>query len=83
MGASEGAAPRATHEGTHSATQAPNASQHAGWLRLGQPGLRTPMPLPAERFVEPAAGRMVLFPAYMWHGVEPFQVLPVHDRVDR
>jgi len=47
-------------------------SPHAGWLRLGQPGLRTPAPLPAERFVQPAPGRMVLFPAYMWHGVEPF-----------
>jgi uncharacterized protein (TIGR02466 family) len=47
-------------------------SQHAGWLRLGQPGLRTPSPLRAERFVQPIPGRMVLFPAYMWHGVEPF-----------
>jgi len=48
------------------------AASHDGWLRLGRPGLRTPVPMPAERYVRPAPGHMVLFPAYMWHGVEPF-----------
>ena len=47
-------------------------ARHAGWLRFGRPGLRMPVSLPAERFVAPVPGRMVLFPAYMWHGVEPF-----------
>ena len=25
-----------------------------------------------EHFVEPAAGMLVLFPSYMWHGTVPF-----------
>jgi uncharacterized protein (TIGR02466 family) len=44
----------------------------AGWLRLGRPGIVTDPPLSAEHFVKPEAGSLVLFPAYMWHGVEPF-----------
>ncbi len=44
----------------------------AGWLRLGRPGIVTDPPLPAEHFVRPEPGLLVLFPAYMWHGVEPF-----------
>jgi uncharacterized protein (TIGR02466 family) len=44
----------------------------AGWLRLGQPAIPTQPPLAAEHFVRPEPGRLVLFPAYMWHGVVPF-----------
>ena len=44
-----------------------------GWLRLGQPPFRTVPELPAERFVRPRPGRLVLFPSYMWHGTEPFR----------
>ena len=43
-----------------------------GWLRLGQPPFRTVPELPAERFVRPRPGRLVLFPSYMWHGTVPF-----------
>jgi tetratricopeptide (TPR) repeat protein len=46
---------------------------HAGWLRLGQPGIATATPLPPEHFVRPEPGFLVLFPAYMWHGVERFE----------
>lgn len=46
---------------------------HAGWLRLGKPAIPTVPPLQAERYVRPQAGSLVLFPAYMWHGVEPFE----------
>jgi len=45
----------------------------AGWLRLGQPGIRTTPALGPDFFVKPKAGSLVLFPAYMWHGVVPFQ----------
>ena len=45
----------------------------AGWLRLGKPAIRTRAPLAAEHFVKPEPGNLVLFPAYMWHGVEPFE----------
>jgi len=43
-----------------------------GWLRLGQPPFRTVPELPAERFIRPEPGRLVLFPSYMWHGTVPF-----------
>ncbi|MFI4933787.1 MAG: putative 2OG-Fe(II) oxygenase [Caulobacterales bacterium] len=45
---------------------------HEGWLKFGQPGLATSPALTAERFVQPAPGRLVLFPSYMWHGTVPF-----------
>ncbi len=43
-----------------------------GWLRLGQPPFETLPELPAELFVRPEPGRLVLFPSYMWHGTVPF-----------
>jgi hypothetical protein len=49
------------------------ADSREGWLRLGQPPYPTKPPLPAERFVRPEPGRLVLFPSYMWHGTVPFE----------
>ncbi len=43
-----------------------------GWIKFGQPGIATTPPLAAEYFVEPALGRLLLFPSYMWHGTVPF-----------
>jgi tetratricopeptide (TPR) repeat protein len=51
--------------------QAGDASR-AGWLRLGRPGIRTRPELPPDCYVKPESGVLVLFPAYVWHGVEPF-----------
>ena len=48
------------------------ASAREGWLRFGRPGVKTVPPLEADHFVKPRPGLLVLFPAYMWHGVEPF-----------
>ena len=45
----------------------------AGWLRLGKPNIPTQPPLDPERYVQPVPGRLVLFPAYVLHGVEPFE----------
>ncbi|MDE2178811.1 MAG: tetratricopeptide repeat protein [Xanthomonadaceae bacterium] len=45
---------------------------HAGWIKFGQPGLALEPPLPAEHFVKPEPGLLVLFPSYMWHGTVPF-----------
>ncbi len=45
----------------------------AGWLRFGQPAGPTRPALAAEHFVRPEAGLLALFPAYMWHGVVPFE----------
>ena len=46
---------------------------HAGWLRLGRPGITTQPALDADHRVKPEPGKLVLFPSYMWHGVEPFE----------
>lgn len=43
-----------------------------GWLKFGEPGIPTRPPLPAEHFVKPEPGLLVLFPSYMWHGTVPF-----------
>lgn len=45
---------------------------HAGWLQFGEPGFPTVPPMPAEHFVKPEPGLLVLFPAWMWHGTLPF-----------
>lgn len=46
--------------------------ERAGWLRLGASGV-SGLDLPAERYICPEPGRVIFFPSYMWHGVEPFQ----------
>lgn len=43
-----------------------------GWIRFGQPPFKTVPELPAEHYVRPKPGRLVLFPSYMWHGTVPF-----------
>jgi tetratricopeptide (TPR) repeat protein len=43
-----------------------------GWIKFGQPGVRTSPPLAPEHYVEPKPGLLVLFPSYMWHGTVPF-----------
>ena len=43
-----------------------------GWLAFGEPGIPTEPRLAADHFVKPQAGRLVLFPSYMWHGTVPF-----------
>jgi Flp pilus assembly protein TadD len=42
----------------------------SGWIKFGEP--RFPVPgIQPEHFVQPRAGRLVLFPSYMWHGTTP------------
>lgn len=48
-----------------------------GWLKLGEPRLPVPGATP-ERVVQPRAGKLVLFPSYMWHGT-----IPIHGPVPR
>jgi len=43
-----------------------------GWIKFGQPGVRTLPALKAEHFVKPEPGMLVMFPSYMWHGTVPF-----------
>ncbi len=49
-----------------------DAGAKPGWLKFGEPGVRTTPPLAPERYVQPRPGRLVLFPSYMWHGTVPF-----------
>ena len=48
-----------------------NSSQKSGWIQFGQPPFNAADIMP-EYFVCPKAGRLVLFPSYMWHGTVPF-----------
>ncbi len=51
--------------------EARGANDHQGWIQFGEP--RWPIPgVSAGHFVEPRAGKLVLFPSYMWHGTVPF-----------
>ena len=45
----------------------------AGWFRLGRPGIATTPRLEADHYIMPESGKLLVFPSYMWHGVEPFQ----------
>ncbi len=42
-----------------------------GWIKFGEPNLAVNQT--AEHYVQPKAGRLVLFPSYMWHGTVPFK----------
>ncbi|MEL7486521.1 MAG: tetratricopeptide repeat protein [Pseudomonadota bacterium] len=52
------------------------ADEKAGWLKFGEPGIATRPTLEAERYVEPQAGCIVLFPSYVWHGTAGFSSGP-------
>lgn len=52
--------------------EATDADDKSGWLTFGEPGVPTTPKLPAEHFVRPKKGVMVVFPSYMWHGTVPF-----------
>jgi uncharacterized protein (TIGR02466 family) len=52
--------------------EAPSDDPHAGWIKFGEPGRPTTPKLPAEHFVKPEPGTLVLFPSHMWHGTVPF-----------
>ncbi len=48
------------------------ADADAGCLQLGEPGGELGLQLAPIRIVRPAAGKLVLFPSWMWHGTNPF-----------
>ncbi len=49
-----------------------DASARSGWIKFGEPRFAMPG-CAAGRFVQPRAGRLVLFPSYLWHGTTPIQ----------
>ncbi len=46
-----------------------------GWLRFGAAQIGECFALPAEHWVKPEPGSVVLFPSGFWHGTEPFDGL--------
>ena len=43
-----------------------------GWIKFGEPAFEAGLKSPIRRAIQPRAGRLVLFPSYMWHGTIPF-----------
>jgi len=46
--------------------------ERQGWIKFGEPALDVALKEPIRRAIQPKAGRLVLFPSYMWHGTIPF-----------
>lgn len=44
-----------------------------GGLKFGEPDIDIGSHGAARRAIQPAVGRLVLFPSYMWHGTVPFE----------
>jgi tetratricopeptide (TPR) repeat protein len=47
-----------------------------GWIKFGQPNFDVGLSM--RHAIQPAIGRLVLFPSYMWHGTIPF-----HEKATR
>ena len=50
-----------------------DTEEKQGWLKFGEPEFDIGIKEPVRRFVQPKAGRLVLFPSYFWHGTVPFR----------
>jgi Flp pilus assembly protein TadD len=46
---------------------------HSGCIQFGQPPADLGMELAPRRIIRPVAGRLILFPSYIWHGTIPFE----------
>lgn len=49
-----------------------DVSARSGWIKFGEPRFAQPR-AESRHFIQPVAGRLVLFPSYMWHGTVPLQ----------
>jgi hypothetical protein len=45
----------------------------AGCLQFGEPPAELGLGIGPRRIIQPRAGRLVLFPSYLWHGTAPFE----------
>lgn len=59
-------------------TGGPDDEERRGWLAFGAPGVPTMPVLPPTLYQRPAPGRLVLFPAFLWHGTIPFHAPAGH-----
>ncbi len=46
--------------------------EHGGGIKFGEPDIDIGEAGEARLSIQPSAGRLVLFPSYMWHGTVPF-----------
>lgn len=44
-----------------------------GWIKFGEPSFEAALKNPVRRAIQPAPGKLVLFPSYMWHGTIAFR----------
>jgi len=47
--------------------------ERQGWIKFGEPIFDIALKDKVRRAIQPAAGRLVLFPSFMWHGTVPFR----------
>jgi hypothetical protein len=45
----------------------------AGCIQFGEPPVELGLGIGPRRVIQPRAGRLVLFPSYLWHGTVPFE----------
>ena len=50
-----------------------DAEGRQGWIKFGEPIFDIALKDPVRRIIQPAVGRLVLFPSFMWHGTVPFR----------
>jgi len=50
-----------------------DAGARQGWIKFGEPPQEIGLKQPVRRAIQPEAGRLVLFPSYLWHGTIPFR----------
>ncbi|NNF16836.1 MAG: tetratricopeptide repeat protein [Gammaproteobacteria bacterium] len=43
----------------------------SGWIKFAEPPFATTPPSPPQKWLQPRAGLVVLFPSFMWHGTTP------------
>jgi tetratricopeptide (TPR) repeat protein len=53
-------------------------SARQGWIKFGEPAAPIALKQPVRRAIQPMAGRLILFPSYLWHGTIAF-----HDQAAR
>lgn len=50
-----------------------DSDAHGGGIKFGEPDIDIGEMGKPRRRIQPAVGRLVLFPSYMWHGTVPFE----------
>jgi len=60
------------YSGVYYVTAPDELHNNEGHLKIGEPGLEIPAKHSPDLYIKPKAGRLVLFPSFLWHGTVPF-----------